>query len=333
MRILRWRTALRLMAAAAILGLWPTVAAAASCRAEVGAARAETYVRQCLAITTATHPPCNAENSCRTIGEHIQYMCAHDPHPPAWCAAYKATAVPNPPPQMVSTARPGFDCAKASSLVDREICAPGNDAIATDDRRMSRLYLGLLAKSADKAALRAGQLTFLHERERCSAPEPGRKPADIALDHCISELTHLRIDELTSLSGGSDPWGASGPSPTCEASFGDDGWDQLTVMPAAGKGAAGKVVYEWFDMREPVLETTDTVAFEVGGASFPARIAADGDGQPTAVATDPRLVDAMGHGGMVRVSRNGKVIFRAALAGFPAAYAKARQLCPGTPSK
>jgi uncharacterized protein YecT (DUF1311 family) len=297
--------------------LGPIAAKAASCQAQAGADRAALYVKECLAITTATHPPCNAANSCEVIGQHIQYMCARDPHAPVWCQAYKATAVPNPPPPMPRTAQPGFDCAKASSPVDREICAPGNDDLAKDDSRMTKLYSHALAQSQDPARLRAGQLAFLRDREQCGAREPGRKSSDIALDHCIAVLTHYRIDALQRLEQGDSAWSTDGPPPLCDTSFGDDGWDGIAVGPAAGT-----VSFVWSDMRTWVLKPTDKVDFDVDGTVFPGRIKADSDGQSDAFAASRQLIAAMVHGDLLRVKRNGKVIFRAELAGFPRPYAR-----------
>lgn len=325
MRFVRRGLGPRLLAAAAvILSLWPVAAEAASCRAEVGAARAALYVKECLAITSATHPPCNALNPCEVIGQHIQFMCANaGSQAPAWCRAYKTNAVPNPPPPLPRTARPGFDCTKASSPVEREICAPGNDDLATDDRHMTRLYLRLLAKSRDPARLRARQLAFLRDRELCATREPGSESAELVLDHCIEVLTHYRIDTLKRLEKGGSAWSNDDAPPSCDASFGDDGWDNITVSPGSGT-----VLYYWFDMRAVVLKPTDKVAFDVNGAIFPGRIKIDSDGQVNAISSDRRLIAAMAHGTMLRVRRNGKVIFRADLAGFPVSYAKARA-CAG----
>lgn len=304
--------------AVAILAMAPVAAKAVSCQAQVGAARAARYVEQCLAITSATHPPCNADNSCEVIGQHIQTMCAQDPHAPTWCLAYKTTAVPNPPPPMPRAEQPGFDCTKASSPVDREICAPGNDPLAKDDRAMTRLYRRALAQSPEPARVRAEQLAFLRDREQCGAREPGRKSPDMALDHCIGVLTHYRIDALRRPGRGGEAWSTDGPPPPCDASFGDDGWDGIAVAPAAAT-----VTFTWFDMREAVLQPTDKVDFEVDGTVFPGQIKADSDGQPNAAATDRQLIAAMAHASLLRVRRNGKVIFRADLAGFAASYAKA----------
>jgi hypothetical protein len=308
--------------AAVLLCLWPVTARAASCQAEVGAARAALYVKECLAITSATHPPCNAANPCAVIGQHIQYMCAQaGAQAPGWCRAYKTDAVPNPPPPLPRTARPGFDCAKATSRVDREICAPGNGDLAAADREMTKLYEQGLPLVSDPGPYRAAQLAFLRDRERCGASEPGRKPSDMALDHCIGVMTHYAIDALRSHRQ-DDLWTSDGP-PRCTITFGDDGWDNITVSPAQGT-----VYYSWVDMREGVLRPTDTVAFDVDGAVFPGRIATDSDGQANALAPDPHLVKAMTTGDTLRVRRNGKVIFRALLADFPSAYAKTRR-CAG----
>ena len=51
-------------------------ALAQSCEHEVGAELAATYVDQCLEVSPATHPPCNAENSCELIQNEIARGCA-----------------------------------------------------------------------------------------------------------------------------------------------------------------------------------------------------------------------------------------------------------------
>ena len=305
----------------------PAVAAATSCRDQIGAAQADVYVRACLAISTSTHPPCNAANDCATIGRYIQDMCGQTANAPGWCSAYASTPVPNPPPAMPVT-RPGFDCGKATTPVDREICAGGHDWIAEADRKMSKLYVHLLAHTADPARLRAGQQEFLHEREACSAPERGRPPRSLDLAHCIGELTHQRVGELERWSGTRNEPVWSAFSPPCEVSFGGDGWDQLNVLPTAGA-----VMYVWADLRDQVLHAGDTLAFDVDGTLYPARLKPDDDGALAAVSTDPRLVAALEHGRMAWVKRNGTVILRAPLAGFPAAYAAAKHKCTGTAGK
>ncbi len=53
-----------------------TPALAESCTAEVGAEDAQTYVDQCLDVSPATRPPCNAENACQLIWDEIARGCA-----------------------------------------------------------------------------------------------------------------------------------------------------------------------------------------------------------------------------------------------------------------
>ncbi len=50
-------------------------ALAASCRDEVGAAKAATLVDRCTQVSPATHPPCNASNACSLIIGEIKRGC------------------------------------------------------------------------------------------------------------------------------------------------------------------------------------------------------------------------------------------------------------------
>lgn len=68
-------------------------AARLSCRSEVGAATAQTLVEQCLAVSPATHPPCNAENPCALIIDEIVRGCRMDADMPGgqgvkFCESY-----------------------------------------------------------------------------------------------------------------------------------------------------------------------------------------------------------------------------------------------------
>jgi len=47
-----------------------------SCASEIGAAAAARKVKACLAVSPATHPPCNAANSCAMIDDEIARSCA-----------------------------------------------------------------------------------------------------------------------------------------------------------------------------------------------------------------------------------------------------------------
>lgn len=47
-----------------------------SCSAQIGEARAGKLVTQCIAVSPATHPPCNAANSCAMIRNEVARGCA-----------------------------------------------------------------------------------------------------------------------------------------------------------------------------------------------------------------------------------------------------------------
>jgi len=71
------------------LTLLTAAAAHATCTAEVGAARANEYVRHCRDVSPATRPPCNAANACKLLLDEIRRGCkilAEDA--PAYCRAY-----------------------------------------------------------------------------------------------------------------------------------------------------------------------------------------------------------------------------------------------------
>lgn len=64
-------------------------ALAESCRQEAGKAQAQTYVDQCLEVSPATHPPCNAENDCQMIIDEIVRGCDMlKADAPGFCADY-----------------------------------------------------------------------------------------------------------------------------------------------------------------------------------------------------------------------------------------------------
>ncbi|HEY1935643.1 MAG TPA: hypothetical protein VGG99_26845 [Acetobacteraceae bacterium] len=46
-----------------------------SCLAEAGQQKARTLVDQCLMVSPATHPPCNAANPCALIIDEIRRGC------------------------------------------------------------------------------------------------------------------------------------------------------------------------------------------------------------------------------------------------------------------
>jgi hypothetical protein len=61
------------------------------CRETAGAAKSKTLVEQCLEVSPATHPPCNAANACALIVDEITRGCAMiEKDAPVFCAEYKS---------------------------------------------------------------------------------------------------------------------------------------------------------------------------------------------------------------------------------------------------
>ena len=60
-----------------------------ACSKSAGTKKAEEYAQQCIQVSPATHPPCNAANPCELILDEIKRGCAMiDKDAPAFCAAY-----------------------------------------------------------------------------------------------------------------------------------------------------------------------------------------------------------------------------------------------------
>jgi uncharacterized protein len=62
--------------------------------------------------------------------------------------------------------KPAFDCARAKNAAERMICA--DRSLAALDQRLARLYADTLALAFDRERLRASQLAWLRERDKCS---------------------------------------------------------------------------------------------------------------------------------------------------------------------
>ena len=77
--------------ASPITSATPTVSTAtATCLSERGKAAADRLVERCLAVSGATHPPCNVENPCAMMEGEIKRNCESwpaDGTKPAECAA------------------------------------------------------------------------------------------------------------------------------------------------------------------------------------------------------------------------------------------------------
>jgi len=92
--------------------------------------------------------------------------------------------------QSVEAARPSFDCAKARTLVEREICA---DPVPADlDREMAELYAEVMRSTPTPAAVRRQQQEFLAGR---GVGENGEPATSINGDFLV-EIYRNRIADL-----------------------------------------------------------------------------------------------------------------------------------------
>ncbi|MGN6207809.1 hypothetical protein [Asticcacaulis sp.] len=60
-----------------------------TCLSEIGKAASDRLVARCIMVSPATHPPCNAANSCQMIQDEIDRSCAMygpEEKKPAECA-------------------------------------------------------------------------------------------------------------------------------------------------------------------------------------------------------------------------------------------------------
>lgn len=65
------------------------MAADPSCTQTAGAQKARRMVEQCLDVSPATHPPCNAANACSVIEAEIRRGCEFvGKDAPTFCAQY-----------------------------------------------------------------------------------------------------------------------------------------------------------------------------------------------------------------------------------------------------
>ena len=63
-----------------------------SCRESAGADKSAVYVKHCLQVSQATHPPCNAANPCALIISEIKRSCAmfRGSRAPSFCQGYQS---------------------------------------------------------------------------------------------------------------------------------------------------------------------------------------------------------------------------------------------------
>lgn len=75
-----------------------------------------------------------------------------------------------------------FDCIKASSRVDKMICA--NEELSSADEKLARVYRAAYRKAPDRKALNAAQRSWVRKRNSAAGPDE------------LKDLYKSRIDEL-----------------------------------------------------------------------------------------------------------------------------------------
>ncbi|MEH6758286.1 MAG: hypothetical protein V7676_12380 [Parasphingorhabdus sp.] len=85
---------------------------------------------------------------------------------------------------------PSFDCAKAGTKIEKEICGPYNSSIRQSDRQMGVLYKAARKQGTD---VLASQKTWLKQRNACAAQE---YPAD-----CLYQAYDRRVGKLIGMLG------------------------------------------------------------------------------------------------------------------------------------
>jgi hypothetical protein len=96
MKMMKMMPAALAVAATAVAGC--AAAQPGTCRKAVGPDTSATYVRQCLLVSPATHPPCNPENPCDLIIGEIR----------RGCGLIHASVVQHPDAAKNGLSEPGF---------------------------------------------------------------------------------------------------------------------------------------------------------------------------------------------------------------------------------
>ncbi len=108
-----------------------------------------------------------------------------------------AAAVSSAPPG--AHAAPSFDCRRASSVVEKELC--GVPELGDLDRGIATLFTQALAvlNTADAGALRAEQRTWLHDRDDCGDLIHGDPPIMADVYGCLRQQMTARATRLRAI--------------------------------------------------------------------------------------------------------------------------------------
>lgn len=200
-------------------------------------------------------------DSLRWVGNHeiglsLVFKCGRPPKNQVVPAAVvlnsgairtSAPGVPREPGAATTQApSPSFDCAKASSAVEKRICADAD--LARLDSALVAAYRQAMAQSGDSDALKAGQLNWLRQvRNQCAAND------------CLAEAYRQRIAEL---SQGSAAPALPSPSPFPATYKGGFTGRETLTFSADGRfseGGAPSGTYQvdrespWTDARYPIV--------------------------------------------------------------------------------
>ncbi len=153
--------------------------------------------------------------------------------------------------QRTAEAGPSFDCGKAASRVEQEICGEYASNLRAADRTIAALYKRAKAKDA---GVKTSQRAWLKQRNLCGVAE---YPAD-----CIRESYSTRKEQLLGLLGGQH-WLARGEA----ALFVDD----VLPLPAAmaGSGLFAKIAPALVgaSMTEILIERGDDGLYAIKGSA------------------------------------------------------------------
>jgi uncharacterized protein YecT (DUF1311 family) len=101
-------------------------------------------------------------------------------------------AEPQTESQPPAPALPSFDCSRASTVVEKEICAIPE--FASLDSRIAALLVQALAivSARDAEALRGDQRAWLKDRDDCGSRGHGNPPAYADVDACLRRELNAR---------------------------------------------------------------------------------------------------------------------------------------------
>jgi len=101
-------------------------------------------------------------------------------------------AEPQAQSQLPARAAPSFDCNRATTVVEKEICAIAE--FADLDNRITSLFTQALTivSARDAEALRADQRVWLKERDECGSRVHGNPPIYVDVYACLRDQLNRR---------------------------------------------------------------------------------------------------------------------------------------------